>query len=461
MVADPAPQPAGLPQADAVRRGRDSRRIGATLLTIILVAGALGVAEGWYAWRFANAGLWILAAVTTAFAAVLVAPWLLTRRGRNDVAVFVSCITIFAIQGAYLAVYPQAYPALAIASVVIVALALSFVRGRRLFGLIAAAWIVAILAVVVGVLSEPRFDIPAGAAAVVLLGSGVAAVTVGMMLLWQFAKDMTEAWREERLALDRLRQAHEELREQERLKSRFINAAAHELNTPMTPVMLQLHLLRSGQHAVHDPHQERMVQVLERNLERMKSLVHEMLDVARLQAGRLPLREVFDVADAARAAVDDFRLVAEARQVALRLEAPGPVPVTADRRRVEQVVSNPVSNAVRVTPAGGTVTVAASAEPDGTLVQVRDTGLGLSADQLAALFQPFTRVHDEGLQGAGSGLGLFICKGLAKEMGGRLWAESGGPGQGATFSFLIPPRPPAREPLADDGARPTQAQAGP
>lgn len=447
------PRAGALAQADALRQGRDSRRIGITLLTIILVAGALAVVEAWLARALANTGLAILAAATGGFAAALVTPWWMTRRGRNEVAVFVACIAIFAIQAVYLFVYPQAYPAITIASVVIVALALSFVRGPRLFSLMAVAWVVAMLAVVFGVLGRSPFGIPTGAGAIVVLGSGVAAVTVGMMLLWQFARDMTESWREERMALERLRQAHAELREQERLKSRFINAAAHELNTPMTPVMLQLHMLRSGRHAVHDPHQERMVQVLERNLDRMKALVGEMLDVARLQAGRLGLRpEVFDVVDALQAAVDDFRLVAEARQVNLHLQVSGPLPVHTDRRRVEQVVSNLVSNAVRVTPAGGEVVVSASAEPDGTLVRVHDTGIGLSREQIAGLFQPFARVHDEGMQGAGTGLGLFICQGIAQELGGSLAVDSPGPGQGSTFSFLVPPRPPERTVSASAGA---------
>lgn len=431
------------------RPERDARRIGATLVTIIVVAGSLAVAEGVLAARLASQGLWILAGATGLFALALLPPVLLTRRGRNDLAVFFACIAIFGIQSAYLVVYPQAYPALAIASVVIVALALSFVHGRRLFGLILAAWAVAVAAVIVGVLADGAFPIPAAAGAVVLLGSGIAAVTVGMMLLWQFARDMNEALREERVANERLQEAHARLHEQERLKSRFINTAAHELNTPMTPVLLQLHMLRSGQHAVHDPHQERMVQVLERNLERMRGLVHEMLDVARLQAGRLSLRpEVFDLSDALKAAMDDFAMVAKARQVDLTVHVPGPLPVHADRRRAEQVVSNLVSNAVRLTPAGGFVRVAASAEPDGTLVQVHDTGPGFTAAQHRALFQPFSRVHDENVAGSGSGLGLFICQGLAQEMGGRVWAESAGAGKGATFSFLLPPVPPPPMPAA-------------
>lgn len=412
-------------------------------MTVVVVAGALGLAELYLSARSANRGLLILGIATTAFALALVPAWWTSRRGDNDRAVFFACIAIFAIQATYLVVYPQAYAALAIASVVVVALALSFVHGRKLFGLMVAAWSVAVAAVVIGVLGESRYAIPEGAANVVLLGSGLAAVTVGMVLLWQFARDMTEALDESKTANRELSRAHKQLHEQEQAKTRFINVAAHELNTPLTPVMLQLHLLRAGKHAMQDPKQERMVQLLERNLERMKGLVHEMLDVARLQAGRLALRvEVFDLNDALRAAVDDFTAVAKSRQVDLTLQVPGPLPVTTDRRRVEQVLSNLVSNAVRLTPARGSVTVTASADPEGTVVHVRDTGVGLTREQIDHLFQPFSRVHDEATAGTGSGLGLYICQGLMHEMGGRIWVTSAGPGKGSEFSLLLPPRPP-------------------
>jgi signal transduction histidine kinase len=417
-------------------RSRDSRRIGATLVTVILVAGALAVAEGALAYREGSPGLWILCALTAAFVLALVPAWALARRERNSAAVFVACSAIFAIQATYVTVYPRAYPAIAIASIVVVSLALSFVRGRRLFALVLVSWAVAMAAVLIGVLGTSRVTIPESASVTILLGSGAAAVTVGMVLLWQFARDMTEALAQSQQAHEELTKAHEQLREQERAKTRFINAAAHELNTPLTPVLLQLHVLRN---AVSDPQQLRRVEVLERNLERMKGLVHEMLDVARLQAGRLALRPVdFDLRDAMQAAVDDFAGVAQQRGVALALATGAPLPVHADRRRVDQVLSNLVSNAVRLTPAGGRVDVSAEAGPAGTTVDVRDTGVGLTASQVTALFQPFSRVHDEVTSGAGSGLGLYISQGLMHEMGGRLSVASAGPGKGATFSAFLP-----------------------
>ncbi len=426
-------------EARGAQTDRVARRIRAPLVTIILVAGALGVVEAVLARGADGAGLWILAFATGGFALSLVPAVMLANRGRPGLAVLTGCVAILFIQCVYLVVYPRAYPALTIASMVVVSFALSYVRGRALFGLVVAAWAIAMAAVLFGTLGEGRFYVPETADVPIVLGSGVAAVTVGMVMLWQFAREMTTAVEEATAAHAQLQVAHQQLAEQERAKSRFINSAAHELNTPMTPILLQLHLLRSGPRRVQDPDQRRMLDVMERNVERTKALVHEMLDVARLQAGRLGLHpKDFDVGDALHAAVDDFSLVAQDKQVELRLAPMPPLPVHADRRRVEQVVSNLVSNAVRVTPGGGHVELSAADDPPNVVVQVRDTGLGLSAEQMRGLFQPFSRVHEEAIQGAGSGLGLYICQGLAKEMGGELWAASPGPGKGATFSLRLP-----------------------
>jgi signal transduction histidine kinase len=212
-------------------------------------------------------------------------------------------------------------------------------------------------------------------------------------------------------------------------------------------VLLQLHLLRNGPAPIQDPAQQRMLAVLERNVGRMKALIHEMLDVARLQAGRLALKPTaVDLVDVLRGTLDDFALVAQARRIDLHLQAPARIPMHADRQRLEQVVSNLVSNAVRVTPSGGSVNVLVTVLDAEAVVRVKDTGIGLTAEQAGRLFQPFTRVHEEVQQGAGTGLGLYISQGLAGQMGGRLWAESAGAGQGATFSFALPLAPPPGTP---------------
>ena len=421
------------------KAAQDARRVRAPLATIVPVALLVALVEAILARDSGNLGLALLAAGTGLFAASLVPGLALVRRGKPAAAAFLACIAILGIQAIYLVVYPRVYGTLTVASFVTVGLALSFVTGRRLFVVVLLSWAMAAAAVLVGLLGGNRFGVPDVADVPVQLVVGLAGLTVGMVLLWQFARDTTERLREAQAAHEELRRANEALADQERAKTRFINAAAHELNTPLTPILLQLHLLRMGPRPVTDPEHARMIAVMERNVERSKALVREMLDVARLQAGRLGLRPVdFDLAHALAGAFEDFTLVAKAKQVDLVLVPPPPLPVHADRRRAEQVISNLTSNAVRLTPAGGRVELRADVEGPDVVVRVRDTGVGLTEEQKRGLFKPFGRVHDESVSGAGSGLGLYICQGLAREMGGDLWADSGGAGQGSTFSFRLP-----------------------
>jgi signal transduction histidine kinase len=417
---------------------RDARRVRATLWTIIVVAGGLAAAEAGLALLDPRAaGLWVLAVGTGAFAASLVPCLWMVRRGDLGKAVQVSCGAILCIQVLYLAIYPAAYPAITIASFVVVALSLSSVSGPGLLRIVVASGFLAAASVVWGNLARPLAYVPPRAAATILIGSGLAAVAVAMVLLWEFAQHMTRALSDAHEANDELSAAHEKLRDLDRLKGQFINTAAHELNTPMTPVLLQLSLLKTGKRGTLDEEQMQSVEVIERNVMRMNSLVREMLDVARTQAGRLAIRpEEFALRGVLLEAIHDYAAVAKARDVLVLVEPGRDLSVVADRGRVAQVLSNLLSNAVRLTPANGSITLATREEPGEVVVSVTDTGIGLSEPQLGALFQPFMRIHEE-LAG-GTGLGLYICRGLMEGMGGRLWAQSPGPGKGAVFSFSLP-----------------------
>jgi signal transduction histidine kinase len=417
---------------------RDMARIRATVATIIIVAGLLAVVEAWMASALGSRSLWLLAVATGLFAFALLHPLRLNARGQAGRAVFLCCLAILGIQCAYLLLFPRAYPAISIASIVVVALALSFVRGRALFGVVVASWALAVIAIVWGILGPASPAVPAEAELPILLGSGLAAVTVGMVLLWQFASHMTRTLEESRAANVELSAANEALKGLQELKSRFINSAAHELNTPLTPVLLQLQILKRNIPESDAP-QRRSLLVVERNLNRISGLVREMLEVARLQAGRLEFkRETVDLAALVQEAVTDFSAIAEEAGVALLFSSQGSMPTVADRRHVEQILSNLLSNAIRLTPRGGAVAVTLASEGGMQVVRVTDTGLGLSPEQIAGLFQPFARLHDESVAGKGSGLGLHISRALAVAMGGHLRAESPGAGKGATFILTIP-----------------------
>lgn len=233
------------------------------------------------------------------------------------------------------------------------------------------------------------------------------------------------------------------LRAEDAFKSRFINSAAHELNTPITPLMIQLHLLRKastggapGGDAQH------AVDILERNLRRLSTLVTDMLDVARLQGGHMSLEpQRCDLTKIVQDEIETWAAQAAARDLRLVVHGADPVEVTVDPVRVTQVVSNLLSNAVKFTEGGGRIDVRVEPTADGGRITVQDTGLGLTADQKSRLFQPFSRVHADA-DVAGTGLGLYICQGIMTAMGGKIACQSPGPGKGSTFTADFAHLPP-------------------
>lgn len=267
------------------------------------------------------------------------------------------------------------------------------------------------------------------------------------LLLSISVRDITDRKRaeEERLtSVARLKEI-ERLRDLDRFKSQFLNTAAHELGTPLTPILLQLHMLKSGYVGALSPDQARAIGILDRNVERLGQIVQDLLDVARLQSGRLKVS--LGAADLHRMlleAVESFHDQARRAGVALEAQVEAGLAVEADARRLSQVMFNLISNALKFTPPGGRVVVAAARDGHEVEVRVTDTGSGLKPEDIPRLFQPFSQVHDPmQLTVPGTGLGLFISKGIVDLHGGRMWCESPGPGRGTTFSFTVPTKPPA------------------
>ncbi|MCA1819117.1 MAG: HAMP domain-containing histidine kinase, partial [Halobacteriales archaeon] len=151
---------------------------------------------------------------------------------------------------------------------------------------------------------------------------------------------------------------------------------------------------------------------------------------------------------------ESFQESAHERGVTLTVRASGPVPVEADHERLAQVLSNLLTNALKFTPAGGAVTLRVGAGPGGGAeVAVEDSGRGLTADEAARLFQPFSQVHDPGeVKEPGTGLGLYICKGIVEAHGGRIQVKSAGRAHGSTFTFELPARPPPDLPATPRGS---------
>lgn len=241
--------------------------------------------------------------------------------------------------------------------------------------------------------------------------------------------------RQEELELERLR-------ELDRFKTDFLNAAAHELGTPLTPLQLQVHLLQADE--VPPETRRRALTIVSRNVDRLTLLVQDMLDVARLQSGRLEIRrEAADLAALVHDTVETFRPAAGDKHMAVHVDGPESLVVAIDPKRTSQILYNLLSNAIKYTPPKGKVTLRYGLEGGRVRLQLQDTGLGFTEEQRQRMFVPFGRLHSHQMAAPGTGLGLFICRGIAERHGGRLEASSPGPGKGSTFTCLLSQEGPA------------------
>jgi signal transduction histidine kinase len=209
-------------------------------------------------------------------------------------------------------------------------------------------------------------------------------------------------------------------------------------------VLLQVQSLKES--PALSPRQEQGLAAIERNVLRLAVLVKDLLSASTLNLGQLELSPAqLDLQELAMDAARSFQEQARQAGVALEARPAGGVPAFADRDRVMQVLVNLLGNALKFTPRGGSVVVEAAERDGAAAVTVTDTGLGFAASERGRLFRPFGRLHEE-VPGAprGTGLGLFISKGIVEESGGRIWAESHGPGTGCTVGFTLPRAAPAR-----------------
>jgi signal transduction histidine kinase len=226
------------------------------------------------------------------------------------------------------------------------------------------------------------------------------------------------------------------LRKTERERTEFFEMASHEIKTPLTvlvgSVELALRFIRRGEN-------DRLDEILSRADEggrRLTDLVRDLLDLTRLDAGKLEIRrETMDLVAAVLAVVDETRLGLERHE--LGFAAPmGAVFVNADPRRIAQIVHNLLDNAVRYSPDGGLIDVSIKREGPDAIVRITDRGVGVPEEEQAHLFQRFYRTTRTRSFG-GTGLGLFISRRIAEAHGGRLWLERSGPG-GTTFALALP-----------------------
>ena len=226
------------------------------------------------------------------------------------------------------------------------------------------------------------------------------------------------------------------LRQLETMRRELISNMSHELRTPLTSLKVLADTLLDG--ALDDPPAaRRFVERIHTEVDALAQMVDELLELARIESGQVPVQlSPVAVPDVVLPPVE--RLTEQAQRAGLELstDLPEGLPlVLADDKRIQQVLTNLIHNAIKFTPSGGTVTVSASTTDDEVTFSVRDTGVGIPAEVLPRIFERFFRA-DRSRTGKGTGLGLAIAKHLVQAHGGRIWAESR-EGQGSTFRFTL------------------------
>ncbi len=245
---------------------------------------------------------------------------------------------------------------------------------------------------------------------------------------------VAERTRELRLAKDAAEAA-------DRTKSAFLATMSHELRTPLNSIIGFSGILLHGLAGPLNEEQRKQLTMVQNSARHLLALINDVLDISKIEAGQLEIRtERFDLGASAAKVVESLRPSAEHKGLALSLQLEGRLAsYCGDQRRIEQVLMNLLSNAVKFTDSGG-CEVRCSERDGSILVSVRDTGIGIAAGDLPALFRPFHQL-DQGLarRHEGTGLGLSISKRLVEMMGGGISVESR-PGAGSTFCFTLPPQ---------------------
>ena len=235
-----------------------------------------------------------------------------------------------------------------------------------------------------------------------------------------------------------LQNANEQLKQHDKIQKEFINMAAHELRTPIQPILGLTDVLRDQ---ITDSHQAKLLGVIMRNARRLQRLSRDILDVSKIESSLLKLSKTsFELNEKIKSAINDTENGHDNgsnNNVKILFPPKEPITVFADRDRIYQVLSNLLNNALKFTNNGtisvNTSLISSDNHNKEVIVTIIDTGIGISPEIMPKLFSKFVTSSNQG-----TGLGLFISKGIIEAHGGRIWAEKNSDGVGARFSFSLP-----------------------
>ncbi len=229
------------------------------------------------------------------------------------------------------------------------------------------------------------------------------------------------------------------LKEVDRMKSDFYSVMSHELRTPLTSIREGTNLFLEGQGGEVTEKQRKLLTIIAEESNRLISLVNSLLDLSKLEEGMVSFQFIKrDLLSLIDRTLYELMPLAEARDITLEKQTGTIPPVSMDAERVKQVLRNLVGNALKFTPRGGSVRIAAGRTDGGVRISVHDTGQGIPKEQFHGIFEKFRQVSPKDSRRLqGTGLGLAIAKHIVQAHGGEIWVESE-EGHGSTFTFVLP-----------------------
>jgi signal transduction histidine kinase len=257
----------------------------------------------------------------------------------------------------------------------------------------------------------------------------VFATIVSMSIIWYSARSLNCS---ERVRI----QAEEKL---QGMREQFLSHVTHELRTPLGPLKIHVDYAAAGKLGPISEKLKSSLEVMKRSTDRLHQLTNELLDVRRIEAGKLQLNpERLNFRQILEQSIKEIEVVADQKKQRVHLEVSDePLPVRGDPARLGQVLANLLDNASKYTPEQGEITITVDADADTIRLILSDTGVGIRKEDLMKVFEPFSNIKKpSSIQSAG--LGLSIAKGIVEAHGGTIWVQSDGEGKGATFTFTLP-----------------------
>lgn len=239
-------------------------------------------------------------------------------------------------------------------------------------------------------------------------------------------------------AAKRIRDANERLRDADQRKDQFLATLAHELRNPLAPIRNAAHVIKVLEH--DDTRLEQARQMIERQVSHMTRLVDDLLELSRITLGRLRLQQKKESLAEILAGVTEGASSATDMEQVLTVDLPeDDLRINGDAVRLSQAISNVLENATKYTPAHGRIDLRAYREGNSAIIQIRDTGMGISREALPRIFEMFEQEDRDGRRGYGGlGIGLALTRSIIELHGGTITAASSGPGKGSEFTIRLP-----------------------